>query len=142
MIRSIGNMNIVGEVMEDTEYKGSIGYVDKDFLEMSNISMKAGHMPENKNEIAIEAYVLDLLGIDYELDQKVNLDIHMDDSVIHREYVLSGVINNYSSSWTTDGTLASFFIFPSEDAIISKNLLYSFFGTPKIIAISLAFIGV
>lgn len=121
MIRSIGNMNIVGEVMEDTEYKGSIGYVDKDFLEMSNISMKAGHMPENKNEIAIEAYVLDLLGIDYELDQKVNLDIHMDDSVIHREYVLSGVINNYSSSWTTDGTLASFFIFPSEDAIISKN---------------------
>lgn len=122
MIRSIGNMNIVGEVMEDTEYKGSIGYVDKDFLEMSNISMKAGHMPENKNEIAIEAYVLDLLGIDYELDQKVNLDIHMDDSVIHREYVLSGVINNYSSSWTTDGTLASFFIFPSEDAIISKNL--------------------
>ena len=84
--------------------------------------MKAGHMPENKNEIAIEAYVLDLLGIDYELDQKVNLDIHMDDSVIHREYVLSGVINNYSSSWITDGTLASFFIFPSEDAIISKNL--------------------
>lgn len=122
MIRSIGNMNIVGEVMEDTEYKGSIGYVDKDFLEMSNISMKAGHMPENKNEIAIEAYVLDLLGIDYELDQKVNLDIHMNDSVIHREYVLSGVINNYSSSWTTDGTLASFFIFPSEDTIISKNL--------------------
>ena len=122
MIRSIGNMNIVGEVMEDTEYKGSIGYVDKDFLEMSNISMKAGHMPENKNEIAIEAYVLDLLGIDYELDQKVNLDIHMDESVIHREYVLSGVINNYSSSWTTDGTLASFFIFPSEDTIISKNL--------------------
>lgn len=83
MIRSIGNMNIVGEVMEDTEYKGSIGYVDKDFLEMSNISMKAGHMPENKNEIAIEAYVLDLQGIDYELDQKVNLDIHMNDSVIH-----------------------------------------------------------
>ena len=122
MIRSIGNMNIVGEVMEDTEYKGSIGYVDKDFLEMSNISMKAGHMPENKNEIAIEAYVLDLLGIDYELDQKVNLGIHMNDSVIHREYVLSGVINNYSSSWTTDGTLASFFIFPSEDTIISKNL--------------------
>lgn len=122
MIRSIGNMNIVGEVMEDTEYKGSIGYVDKDFLEMSNISMKAGHMPENKNEIAIEAYVLDLLGIDYELDQKVNLDIHMNESVIHREYVLSGVINNYSSSWTTDGTLVSFFIFPSEDTIISKNL--------------------
>lgn len=54
MISQIGFTYALGDVQFNNVHQGSIGYVDDTFLELSNIDLMKGSMPNDKDEIAIE----------------------------------------------------------------------------------------
>ena len=110
MLDTIGKMSVYGQVQYNDEYAGNIGVVDDSFYELSNISLKMGKLPSSPEEIAIEAYILDGLGIDYTLDQKISLSIQSGDQIFKKEYRLCGILDNYSATWINQGSLVNFFI--------------------------------
>ena len=122
MLDRIGQMTIVGKIVDENGF-GEIGYVDQSFLDMSNIKMKKGRMPLTDNEIAVEALKLDQLGIDYTINQKVNLMIEYEGEIESKEFILVGVVENYSTSWINEGELVSFFVTEKFSTnAISKNV--------------------
>lgn len=122
MLDQIGQMTIVGKIVDDNVF-GEIGYIDQSFLDMSNIKMKKGRMPLTDNEIAVEALKLDQLGIDYTINQKVNLMIESEGKIESKEFILVGVVENYSTSWISEGELISFFVAENfSTSSIAKNV--------------------
>ena len=76
---------------------------------MGSIKLKTGKMPESENEIAVEAEVLDALSLSYETGQNIHLSIRLNDGEIReKDFILSGVLENYSSRWNTPGELLRF----------------------------------
>ena len=63
------------EGVEIEQQFGSIGIADPSFFEMAGLKLKTGHLPQNENEIAMEAAVLDGMGISYETGQPIELTI-------------------------------------------------------------------
>lgn len=116
MISQIGFTYALGDVQFNNVHQGSIGYVDDTFLELSNIDLMKGSMPNDKDEIAIEKMKLDQMGLDYTLDQTISIQLIHNDKTISKEYKLCGIINNYSATWLSRGRLLSFFII--EDKMI------------------------
>lgn len=110
MVDAMGHMYILGDVRNKDLFAGSIGYVDPAFMGMANLELQNGHFPEKKNEIAIEKMKLDQMGLDYSLGQTIQIEIIQDEQIIEKEYILSGIINNYSSTWLSEGRLVSFFV--------------------------------
>lgn len=94
MLDTIGKMSVYGQVQYNDEYAGNIGIVDDSFYEISNISLKTGKLPSSPEEIAIEAYILDGLGIDYTLDQKISLSIQSGDQIFKKntDFAVSWII--------------------------------------------------
>lgn len=110
MVDTIGSMYVIGDVPNGSLLSSSIGYVNSDFLKMANLQLKDGHFPEKKNEIAIEKMRLDQMGLDYTLGQTVSLQIVRENEIFEKDYILSGIIENYSSTWQTKGRLISYFV--------------------------------
>lgn len=72
-----------------------IGSCDDNFLEMGNIEILEGRMPEHEKEVAVEEEYLNVLGV-----SSVG-DIVPDNSKVEslRGYKVIGVIENYSRYW-------------------------------------------
>ncbi len=112
---------------------GSIGIADPSFFEMAGLKLKTGRLPQNENEIAMEAAVLDGMGISYETGQPIELTIRKENpddrndfEEITENFVLSGVIENYSSIWSGNGNLIRSFIsqpIPSKRIQNQKNII-------------------
>lgn len=121
------------EEVEIEQQFGSIGIADPSFFEMAGLKLKTGHLPQNENEIAMEAAVLDGMGISYETGQPIELTIRKENpddrndfEEITETYVLSGVIENYSSTWSSNGNLIRSFIsqpIPSKRIQNKKNII-------------------
>ena len=121
------------EEVEIEQQFGSIGIADPSFFEMAGLKLKTGHLPQNENEIAMEAAVLDGMGISYETRQPIELTIQKENpddrndfEEITETYVLSGVIENYSSTWSSNGNLIRSFIsqpIPSKRIQNQKNII-------------------
>lgn len=121
------------EEVEIEQQFGSIGIADPSFFEMAGLKLKTGHLPQNENEIAMEAAVLDGMGISYETGQPIELTIRKENpddrndfEEITETFVLSGVIENYSNTWSSNGTLIRSFIsqpIPSERIQNKKNII-------------------
>ncbi|MDO4466715.1 MAG: hypothetical protein Q4C49_06870 [Bacillota bacterium] len=109
MISSVGEMNVVGSVVNDPS-QSPVGYVDNSFFQLSKLSLKKGRLPEKEHEIAIEAYKLDQMGIDYSLNQAIVLEIQNHDEILEKEFVLTGIVENYSTSWLHTENLIPFFV--------------------------------
>ena len=74
-VESVGSMHLSGMVLSDDNPIGGIGYLDEDLLEIGNITLLDGHLPETNNEIAIEAGTLNRLGMSLMLGQQIPLSI-------------------------------------------------------------------
>lgn len=113
MIESVSEQFIQGVVVEERnnleKQFGAIGTISDNFPDMANLSFKTGNYPRAKNEVAVEAQSLDAMGISYELGQILDLNIRTDeDTVISRSFVLCGVLENYTDTWSSDGELLHF----------------------------------
>ena len=123
VLEAVGTQRINGTVIQrngETEKEfGSIGTADSSFFELANLQLKTGRLPQKENEIAIEAKTLDGMGISYETGQTIELTIRKEDpenknsqdtQEITKAFVLSGVLENYTSYWESPGTLIHFFV--------------------------------
>lgn len=72
-----------------------IGSCDKKFLNIGNVKMVSGKLPERENEIAIEKEYLSFLGVN-NLGDIVPYNIGIDSLA---GYKLCGIIENYSQRW-------------------------------------------
>ncbi len=76
------------------------GYVDENLLEIGNIELYEGHMPQADNEIVVDLYTLSNLGYSYELGQLITINYKDADKNIQiREYVLVGTVKNFANTW-------------------------------------------
>ncbi|MDY2958268.1 hypothetical protein [Floccifex sp.] len=126
MLENKVEMNIVENAYYQDEYVGTIGYVEDDFFDLNHLTLKKGHYPEKENEIMLEAYKLDEMGLDYTLGQPILLS---DDYGNTEEYVLCGILDNYSINWLGNQNLVKGFIYDdSSNVVISKHI---FFDTKK-----------
>ena len=69
----------------------SVGSFDKNMFELSNFEYYKGRAPLHKNEIVVTLDSLNMLGIDYELNQSVDIDGH--------QYQVVGIIYDYHLDW-------------------------------------------
>ena len=83
------------KVFLEGDQKVVIGSCDDNFLEMGNIEILEGRMPEHEKEVAVEEEYLNVLGV-----SSVG-DIVPDNSKVEslRGYKVIGVIENYSRYW-------------------------------------------
>lgn len=115
-VKECGKVKIAGDVVnEDGNSLSSIGSADELFFSIGNITLLSGRMPQEDNEIAVEASFLTRLGYSYELGQIITLKILLydeedEESVQTCSFTLVGVVKNYSAYWKTEeNQMLSFF---------------------------------
>lgn len=98
-IKKGGGIFLVGytEDFNDSAIGASIGWFDKNALELGHIHILHGRMPVHKNEIAIESFLTESFKTDDVIGENVKLKI----GAIEEDYQVVGVVNNYSSNWST-----------------------------------------
>ncbi len=135
-LKSIGKMTAYGSILgEDNNPAGIIGSADENTIQMG-LSFMSGKFPEKENEIAVEMSYLSESGHSYELGQSIPLRIQIHDpqnnntKIIEKNYILTGVLKNYSSIWKTDGNqLVSFFV--TEGSLPAAPVFENIFCTLK-----------
>lgn len=108
-LEEISIQSIQEKVFLEGDQRVVIGSCDGNFLEMGNIELLEGRMPEQKKEVAVEAEYLEILGV-----SKVG-DVVSNESEVGSlfGYKVVGVIENYSNKWkmiNQDVNYASCFI--------------------------------
>lgn len=87
------------------EGNGTIGAIDQQAEEIGNLELAEGHFPKRKNEIVIEMSALTKMGYDYTLGQKISVCLNYQDPISKekksepREFILSGILKDYSMYW-------------------------------------------
>lgn len=140
-VKSAGCMYLYGYTSENTvdfqhDFSGSIGYADDNMIEIGNITLLEGRLPETKNEIAVEASCLNQMGYSYELGQQISIAIFNENekdrqsNMIHH-LKLCGVIKNYSSYWKTGSYILPSILISSEFAAKLTNPTIHVFAEMK-----------
>ena len=86
------------KVIDTIEYNNSfipIGVIDDDFYDLTSAKIVDGRHPKEKNEIAVQSYVLKLMG------KKLNDSVKIDLNGAKQEFIITGIINNYSMTLST-----------------------------------------
>lgn len=83
-----------------------IGYMDNDFVRLSNITPDKGEFPKNDDEIAVEWNTLLLLNQGTDIGQDITLNIIVNNPKassgsdrITKTYKLSGILRSYTNIW-------------------------------------------
>lgn len=83
-----------------------IGYMDNDFVRLSNITPDKGEFPKNDDEIAVEWNTLLLLNQGTDVGQDITLNIIVNNPKagsgwdrITKTYKLSGILKSYTNIW-------------------------------------------
>ena len=83
-----------------------IGYMDNDFVRLSNITPDKGEFPKNDDEIAVEWNTLLLLNQGTDVGQDITLNIIVNNPKassgsdrITKTYKLSGILKSYTNVW-------------------------------------------
>lgn len=102
-VDEVGSAQIYGTVVDSLGTPvTAIGVLDSNLIKIGRISLQAGRMPSEENEIAVEADVLSALGYDYTLNQSIVLRIQREETVVEEEYLLCGIIKEYTNIWSHD----------------------------------------
>lgn len=95
-------------LLSGTDEKAYLGAVDEILQKTGRLALLEGHMPEQEDEIALEADILSSLGYDYVIGQKIVIgeayegstaDGETDCVEMEQEYILSGVLKEYTNLW-------------------------------------------
>ena len=94
-LEQISVQSIQEKVFLEGDQRVVIGSCDENFLEMGNIELLEGRMPEQKKEVAVEEEYLGILGVSGVGDVVPN------DSEAEslRGYKVIGIVDNYSRRW-------------------------------------------
>lgn len=118
-----------------------LGTMDAKAIDMGNISLYEGRMPEAEKEIVMELSVLQALGYDYEIGQEISFYVNEDEgslmeqyqkderAVLHRmTFRLVGTLKSYTARWAGGEKLAGAIISEAafEKLTMSKKE-YTFF---------------
>lgn len=83
-----------------------IGYMDNDFVRLSNITPDKGEFPKNDDEIAVEWNTLLLLNQGTDIGQDITLNIIVNNPKVSsgwdritKTYKLSGILKSYTNVW-------------------------------------------
>lgn len=92
----IGKMGLVGSVREN-EIEATVGWMDETSATLGHLKINDGRLPKKSGEIAIEEYYLHTIDPSWSLGETrtLNIGTHTD------TYTLVGVVENYSSEWST-----------------------------------------
>ena len=94
-LEQISIQSIQEKVFLEGDKRVVIGSCDDNFLEMGNIELLEGRMPEKENEVAIEEEYLEVLGVTSVGDiVPLNSEVNC-----LRGYQIVGKIENYSARW-------------------------------------------
>ncbi|MDE6568291.1 MAG: hypothetical protein K2K70_11250, partial [Lachnospiraceae bacterium] len=102
--------------MSRAREEGPVGVADDSFIQLSNIVLYAGKMPEQGDEIALTQHVLSDMGCSYELGQMLSLAYikgydDMGNPIFGDVcYKLVGILENYTANWVLPGELPEFFV--------------------------------
>ncbi|MBA9084673.1 putative ABC transport system permease protein [Fontibacillus solani] len=91
-IKDYGKSVLVGEAVNDElkDYRIEIDYSDMSTIEHSFIHFIAGGLPAAENEIVMNTWSLDLLGVPHKIGATVDLDVDIDGKILSKPFVLSG----------------------------------------------------
>lgn len=126
-LEEISIQSIQEKVFLEGDQRVVIGACDENFLEMGNIELLEGKMPEHKKEVVVEEKYLDILGV-----SKIG-DIVPDDTKVNslRGYKVVGIIENYSNSWSIINNIRYINCFISESSINIFNIYVEYSGWAK-----------
>ena len=109
-LEQISVQSIQEKVFLEGDQRVVVGACDDNFLEMGNIELLEGRMPEQKKEVAVEEEYLEILGV-----SKIG-DVVSNESEVGLlfGYKVVGVVENYSRMWQK--------VHPSIKYIVSTHL--------------------
>ncbi|NFN88161.1 FtsX-like permease family protein [Clostridium sporogenes] len=109
MLNSAENKELIKHYTE-------IRYATDTQAKMFFSSTTKGKMPKKENEIATDTAVLDLLGVEHKIGEKVRVEYYIDKEKFSREFILSGF-------WQNDEVMPASMMFVSKQ-FIDKNIGY------------------
>ncbi|OKP87448.1 hypothetical protein A3842_06200 [Paenibacillus sp. P3E] len=104
--------------LEDGVFKDSpveVKRIDEAYARHGFIDFIEGGLPAAENEVVLNTWVMDKLGIKHALDQQVTLDINIGERVIHQDFIVSGY-------YEADKNLSMAGLAFVSDAWVQKNL--------------------
>lgn len=117
-----------GEPEEEFSGYGGItlGTVDSNLIELGNIRLYEGRMPENENEIAADLPALALMGYDYDLGQEITImwqevktPTEPDEKaqiILHEKvYTLTGTLYSFATTWSIGSSMLPRMIVTAEE---------------------------
>ncbi|EHQ61656.1 hypothetical protein PDENDC454_14227 [Paenibacillus dendritiformis C454] len=91
-VKQYGKSVLVGRAA-NAAFKGTtveINQIDDTMAEHSFVTFKEGGLPSRENEIAMNTWTLDLLGVPHEIGAKVRLDMDINGQHMSKDFILSG----------------------------------------------------
>lgn len=124
-------------------------YMDKTYMEMQNVKLEKGRMPEKSNEIAVERWILERLRVKPEVGEKVHFkyllrlkDDKKEPIIDEKEFVISGILkeNEYArmryvsnavvsrnfveNKFNSDDFKTSYYVRLKDNKNIEENILH------------------
>lgn len=87
---------ILDSMGQETEC--NMGSMTDGFMELGNVKLEEGRLPENEEEIAMDWNTILKLRINPVIGEKVELYVR-NEKLVKREYTLTGIISNYTGIW-------------------------------------------
>ncbi len=94
-LEQISVQSIQEKVFLEEDQRVVIGACDENFLEMGNIELLEGRMPKHEKEVAVEEEYMDILDV-----SKIGDTILTNDVWQLKGYKVTGILENYSNSWS------------------------------------------
>lgn len=108
----------------------SAGFMTHDFIKRGHITLSEGHMPEKDNEIVMDWNTMLKLGLELELNQTITLNFYKDDEpfpkddMLREEYVICGILENYTNIWEKNSWLPSILMTDSKASELNEKHSY------------------
>ena len=93
-----------------------IGTMSDGFMNMGNIRLEKGRMPENDNETAIDRNSLIKLGQGTDVGESITIN--------DKEYTLCGIMNSYTNVWNDGKELPGIIVMENEADNIATDMTY------------------
>ena len=93
-----------------------IGTMSDGFMNMGNIRLEKGRMPENDNETAIDRNSLIKLGQGTDVGESITIN--------DKEYTLCGIMNSYTNVWNDGKELPGIIVTENEADNITTDMTY------------------
>ncbi|WP_303984360.1 ABC transporter permease [Niallia circulans] len=91
-----GEFRIKGTTVINKDKVATVGWMDKEALNLGHLKLLQGEFPKRGNEVAIEYAYLQLIDHDWKIGQTRKIRINNIDVTV----MLVGVVQNYSAQWT------------------------------------------